>query len=321
MNKDFIDSVKRKYFQLHHLKYIKGKHRPLSNFYSMPQADIIRQFHFQKKSQKLVFATQVGRGGGKWVSDILNAHENIRAYGERNRNEESIYRYCKSYDLKINYDNFYNMLMVEALEDWKDNYISYISSPYFSFGIQEMVQKMDPDFFVILLNDKYRSLNSFYNKGWFSESTKFSFDGSKPPFPVFQGSLEVNHFFGRYINFNLSSDEFNSKSRIEKIGYYLQCSMDSIYSMVTSSKDKTKFISIYLPHVDQNYKFYSNLTNVFSLQEALSEKKFLQFKKRTSAKFENLGAQLNSNDQVKFENITSRWNDQVSDLRKKMIDL
>ena len=83
-----------------------------------------RNFVNQKK---LILSTQVGRGGGKWLVDILNHCENVRAFGERNRSEESIYRYNCSHLRKKPSKKLIKLIKSEILTDWEIKDVSYIS--------------------------------------------------------------------------------------------------------------------------------------------------------------------------------------------------
>ena len=86
--------------------------------------------------KKLILSTQVGRGGGKWLVDILNHCENVRAFGERNRSESSvIYRYNCSHLRKKPSKKLIKLIKSEILTDWEIKDVSYISrSIFFSWN-------------------------------------------------------------------------------------------------------------------------------------------------------------------------------------------
>ena len=107
------------------------KTKPI-NFFYKTQKNEIRKIYEEKKKNKILFIqSQIGRGGGKWLMDILNTVKSVTAYGEINTHQEAYYRYCCSHNNK-NYDvDFLDLVKSEIISDWEKTDVSYISGPYF----------------------------------------------------------------------------------------------------------------------------------------------------------------------------------------------
>ena len=136
-----------------------------------------KKFIIQEKHKKKFFLqTQIGRGGAKWIMDILNSIEKVNAYGERNPYQESYFRYCNSHMVKDFNEDFLNLLKSEIISDWEHGDISYVSSPYFSHGIEYLIQKLQPEKLIILVPGAERLMNSLYNKGWYKEKISIELD-------------------------------------------------------------------------------------------------------------------------------------------------
>ena len=262
------------------------KARRVNNYMFDPCDDIANSYSNRiSAGKRLILATQVGRGGGKWLCDILNCHPNVTAYGERNRLIESLYRYHCSYDVDVSYQPFCDLLKTEALTDWDKGSVSYISSPYLSHGLPTVYSELNPSKVVVLLNDPFKVAVSLYNKGWYVENACY-FDTHNIQFisPQFAGA--ESHYYGRYIYLDIPADEFNGLTRLGKIAVYMSSTLSAITSSLSSLPNE-KIYLFRLSEMDQNYDGYLTMMPQLGLDANLSKKKFLSLKKRTSASFEN----------------------------------
>jgi hypothetical protein len=261
----------------------------------------------RREGRKLILATQVGRGGGKWVCDIINQHSNATAYGERNRLLESLFRYSTSYRLEFDYTNFFRAIMSEALSDWEFTEISYISSPYFSHGLALLREEIEPDSLIILLNEKFRAATSFYNKNWYLKDQEVARSKGRAPFFDQAYNETPSHFFGRNIYFDEDEAQlFSRSSRLGKIGVFLDATLNAITrgTLVANFKDVSL---IYLPTADQNYDFYLRLNKQFRFTSILTEGSFLRLKGRTSTPIENSPLSLPQKDINEFLAACKNW--------------
>ena len=81
------------------------------NIYKEKENTFISKLFNEQKEKKILFLqTQIGRGGAKWLIDILNTINSITAFGERNAKEESFYRYCRSHNIYDFDEKFLNLI-------------------------------------------------------------------------------------------------------------------------------------------------------------------------------------------------------------------
>ena len=111
------------------------KTKPKNIFYGAQKKEIRKIYEEKKINKILIVQNQIGRGGGKWLMDILNTVEAVTAYGERNTHQEAYYRYCCSHENENYNTEFLDLVKSEIISDWEKSHVSYISSPYFSHGI------------------------------------------------------------------------------------------------------------------------------------------------------------------------------------------
>ena len=130
-NKNLLSYLRFIYFNR---KFRKTK--PKNIYINYNRKEIKKIYDFKKNSKILFLQTQVGRGGAKWLMDILNSIDDVTAFGERNPKQESYFRYCNSHNVKIYNEQFLDLLKSEIISDWENGNISYVSSPYFSHGIK-----------------------------------------------------------------------------------------------------------------------------------------------------------------------------------------
>ena len=93
------------------------KTKPKNIFYGAQRKEI-RKIYEEKKINKILFVqNQIGRGGGKWLMDILNTIETVTAYGERNTHQEAYYRYCCSHENENYNTEFLDLVKSEIISD------------------------------------------------------------------------------------------------------------------------------------------------------------------------------------------------------------
>ena len=260
---------------------------------------ISKLFNEQKKKKILFLQTQIGRGGAKWLIDILNTINSITAFGERNAKEESFYRYCRSHNIYDFDEKFLNLIKSEIVSDWKTSNVSLISSPYFSHGIDYLYEELSPKKIIILLPSAKRLMASFKNKGWYKKNLKIDI-GKYQNLPK-DFTKQENHFYGRMINFGDYNLEFNTLTQVGKISLFISTTLKKIYHQVKNF-DKKKILIFRLDEADQNYNYCKNFISKLDLDLQITEEEFLKLKKRTSGSYENNEIFLN-----KFENEDCRY--------------
>ena len=270
------------------------------NIYKEKENTFISKLFNEQKEKKILFLqTQIGRGGAKWLIDILNTINSITAFGERNAKEESFYRYCRSHNIYDFDEKFLNLIKSEIVSDWKTSNVSLISSPYFSHGIDYLYEELSPKKIIILLPSAKRLMASFKNKGWYKKNLKI--DIRKYQNLPKDFIKQENHFYGRMINFGDYNLEFNTLTQVGKISLFISTTLKKIYHQVKNF-DKKKILIFRLDEADQNYNYCKNFISKLDLDLQITEEEFLKLKKRTSGSYENKEIFLN-----KFENEDCRY--------------
>ena len=269
------------------------------NIYYGTQRKEIRKIYEEKKINKILFVqNQIGRGGGKWLMDILNTIDNVTAYGERNTHQEAYYRYCCSHENENYNTEFLDLVKSEIISDWEKTDVSYISSPYFSHGIDYLYNKLAPKKIVILLPSAKKVMTSLKNKGWYEKNIDVNINNFSDLPKEFNGN--ENHFYGRMINLDIENEEFRAISQIGKIAIFMSQTLKKIYQQISQLKNN-KVLIFRLDQADQNYSYCKNFIKKLDLDLLISEKKFLKLKSRTSGRFENKSFNLSIKEKQEYD--------------------
>ncbi len=264
--------------------------------------------------KKLILTTQVGRGGGKWLVDIINQCKNVRAFGERNRKEESIFRYNCSHLKKKPSKKLIKLIKTEALSDWEVKNISYISSPYFSHGISGLSNYIRPNKIVIIIRDFKGLFNSLINKGWYSDNYSISNPNNIKNLPK-KFINRPNHFYGRYLNFKELNKKFISSNQTIRVALFMLHTIKKIYQELLMI-DKDKLFLFNLKKADQNYLYCKNFLKQLDLNLAINEKKFLSLKKRTSSEIENEDIRIDKKDNLEVQKFKFQYENYLKKINK-----
>ena len=274
------------------------KTKPKNIFYGAQRKEI-KKIYEEKKINKILFVqNQIGRGGGKWLMDILNTIKNVTAYGERNTHQEAYYRYCCSHENENYNTEFLDLVKSEIISDWEKSDVSYISSPYFSHGINYLYNELVPKKIVILLPSAKKVMTSLKNKGWYEKNIDVNINNFCDLPKEFNGN--ENHFYGRMINLDIENEEFRAISQIGKIAIFMSQTLKKIYQQI-SQFENNKVLIFRLDEADQNYSYCKNFIKKLDLDLLISKKKFLKLKTRTSGKFENKDFDLSSEEKQEYD--------------------
>ena len=232
--------------------------------------ELIKYQNFQKKvNNKLALSFGPGRSGQNWFSKIFNSHSNWVGTCERFADYEAFYRYVCYYDLPIYKEEFFNLIKLSSKRDMDKYQNSFISSPYLSFGVEELTEKLKPNYIFFNIRNPIQSVESFYNKGWY----QFFDNKKKIKSPLIDISDNQYRSFSRIIPKNEFLDEWLSLSRIGKIAWFWSTINMSIYDGFNKTQNVEKFY-VKLEDVNQNYDIYERLSKRFNFEDVMTKNKF-----------------------------------------------
>ena len=124
--------------------------------------ELINYQNFKKKDNNhFALSFGAGRSGQNWFSKIFNSHSNWVGSSERFADYEAFYRYVTYYNLPVQKENFYKLLELSAKRDMALYNNSFITSPYLSFGVKEIVEKLHPDNIFFNIRNPIKTIESF----------------------------------------------------------------------------------------------------------------------------------------------------------------
>ena len=218
---------------------------------------------------KFILSFGAGRCGQNWFSKIFNSHPNWIGSCERFTDFEAFYRFVNYYGLSVDKENFFSLLELALKRDIAKYKNTFIGSPYFSFGVEELSKRLHPNYMLFHLRDPIRSVESFYRKGWYLNSDHFI----QNKIPELDISISLNRNFSRIVPNNDYFEEWIKLTRIGKITWFWATINKAVYDDFIKIKHIKKFI-IKLEDADQNYNFYQRLSEEFKFENKMKKNDF-----------------------------------------------
>lgn len=259
----------------------------------------------QKAGKRLVLGTLTSRSGTKWLCDIFAAHPNATGSPERSFDAASFYRYIRYNDLPIDTAGVMAILKYGIIQDWKKGDIALVFSPHFSHGLTELYEVLKPERIIFALNDPEFTVQSIYNKGFFSQRYVRSRTDRALGFQPALGT-RWGVSFGRLVPNGPEYDSWNRLTRVGKIAWWGNMVTLEIGRQLSKLPSEVTDI-FHLKHADQNYAWYKELANRYGLAPLLDEKSFLAIKKKRFKKSDNVKHEWSSLERAEFEDHAAEW--------------
>jgi hypothetical protein len=259
--KNLIYKIKNRLFQ--YSKEAKKIRRP-------SYEELTKYQNFQRGSNNnLALGFGSGRSGQNWFSKIFNNHSNWMGTCERFADYEAFYRYVSYYDLPICKDGFFNLIELASKRDMAKYQNSFISSPYFCFGVEELTNKLKPNYIFFNIRNPIQTVESLYRKGFY-----LNFDNQvKIKSPLIDISDSQYRSFSRVVPNGESLKKWLALSRIGKITWFWSTVNKSIYDDFNKIKNVDKFF-VKLEDVNQNYNIYEKLSKKFNFENTMTKNQF-----------------------------------------------
>jgi len=248
--------------------------------------ELIKYQNFQRKNNnQLALSFGAGRCGQNWFSKIFNSHPNWVATNERFAQYEAFYRYICYYNLPIYKDGFMKLIELASKRDMAKFQNSFISSPYWSVGVNEVTNELKPDCIFFNIRNPIKTIESLHMRGWYYYNDENSAINS----PGIDITGNLYRSFSRIIPNDEYLDEWKRLSRIGKITWFW-CTINKLIYSDFKNINNIKKYNIRLEDVNQNYEFYEKISEIFDLRTKMKKNKFLNIinkapNKATSKKY------------------------------------
>ena len=231
--------------------------------------DLKKYQDFQRKENNyLALSFGSGKSGQNWFSKIFNSHSNWVGTCERFADYEAFYRYVCYYDLPIYKDEFFNLMQLSSKRDMAIHQNSFISSPYLSLGVEELTNKLKPNYIFFNIRNPVNTVEALYNRGWYKY-----FDNKKIKSPSIDISITQYKSFSRIIPKGEFLEEWLNLSRIGKLTWFWSTINMAIYDGFNKTKNVDKFF-VKLEDVNQNFNVYEKLSERFDFKDIMTKKQF-----------------------------------------------
>ena len=234
-----------------------------------PYEELIKYKNFQRVGDnKFALSFGAGRCGQNWFAKIFNSHSNWIGTCERFADYEAFYRYISYYNLPIDKEGVFKLFELASNRDMAKYQNTFIASPYLSFGVNELYERLSPNYLFFNIRNPIKSVESFYRKGWYLNLNNFTINS-----PLIDISDNLKRTFSRIVPHGEFFKEWIELTRIGKIAWYWATINKAIYDDFNKIKNVKKF-SIKLEDVDQNYEIYEKLFNKFNFNKQMTKKQF-----------------------------------------------
>ena len=264
--------------------------------------ELIKYQNFQRKDNNvLALSFGAGRSGQNWFSKIFNSHPNWIGTCERFADYEAFYRYICYYNLPISKNGFIDLIELSSKRDMAKYQNSFISSPYLSFGIEELTNRLKPNSIFFNIRNPIKTVESLYNKGWYQ-----NFNNQKEiNSPLIDITDSQYRSFSRIIPKGEYLKEWISLSRIGKITWFWSTVNKTIYDNFNNIQNIDKYY-VKLEDVNQNYDIYEKLSKKFNFKNKMTESQFYKVLNKTpnnDTKLNHVYRNWNNVEKKEFENI------------------
>ena len=290
---NFFYKIKNRFFDFS--SEAKKLRRPTYN-------ELIKYQNFQRKDNNvLALSFGAGRSGQNWFSKIFNSHPNWIGTCERFADYEAFYRYICYYNLPISKNGFIDLIELSSKRDMAKYQNSFISSPYLSFGIEELTNRLKPNSIFFNIRNPIKTVESLYNKGWYQ-----NFNNQKEiNSPLIDITDSQYRSFSRIIPKGEYLKEWISLSRIGKITWFWSTVNKTIYDNFNNIQNIDKYY-VKLEDVNQNYDIYEKLSKKFNFKNKMTESQFYKVLNKTpnnDTKLNHVYRNWNNVEKKEFENI------------------
>jgi len=264
--------------------------------------ELIKYQNFQREDNNiLALSFGAGRSGQNWFSKIFNSHPNWVGTCERFADYEAFYRFICYYNLPISKNGFIDLIELSSKRDMAKYQNSFISSPYLSFGVGELTNKLKPNSIFFNIRNPIKTVESLYNKGWYQNLNSQKEINS----PLIDITDSQYRSFSRIIPKGEYLKEWLSLSRIGKITWFWSTVNKTIYDDFNNIQNIDKFF-VKLEDVNQNYDIYERLSKRFNFNNKMSERQFYKVLDKTpnnDTKLSHVYKNWNNVEKKEFENI------------------
>jgi len=264
------------------------------------------QFHtLHKQGKKLILGTLAARSGTRWLCDIVKNHDRASAFAERDVTAEAFWRYVKYNELPIDTGGIIRLLKQRIADDWQENDLTLVFSPYFSHGLLELYNALEPERIIFGMAPPEFVVQSIYNKRFFLEDySGHDADlvlGYQPEF-----TTRWSHYFGRIVPRGEFFQTWLGLTRVGKIAWWVnRVNMDIYRQLEMIPRDR--IVVFDLPQADQNYEYYLGLADHLELSPLMDKNQFLSLKKLTVKKTDNVKHEWSRQEKSEFELHISEW--------------
>ena len=254
--------------------------------------ELIKYQNFQREDNNiLALSFGAGRSGQNWFSKIFNSHPNWVGTCERFADYEAFYRFICYYNLPISKNGVIDLIEVSSKRDMAKYQNSFISSPYLSFGVGELTNKLKPNSIFFNIRNPIKTVESLYNKGWYQNLNSQKEINS----PLIDITDSQYRSFSRIIPKGEYLKEWLSLSRIGKITWFWSTVNKTIYDDFNNIQNIDKFF-VKLEDVNQNYDIYERLSKRFNFNNKMSERQFYKVLDKSP------------NNDTKLSHVYKNWN-------------
>jgi len=227
----------------------------------------------KKYDNRVVFSVGTGRCGTNFIYKVLSMEKGIASSHERNPINETFHRYCKWYGLPVDHEGFLNTKQLEIDEDLNKNRISFESSAHLSLSIVELYERFGAKF-ILLVRNPESVINSYIQKGWYSDATKYADNSLIPGFQP--NTSKAHHYFGRITPVGEQLDQWNSLTRVGKLAWYWSNLNEHVLKQFELLPDDKKMV---VRLEDADYKKYLEICDFIGHATSVDQKTYKEISK------------------------------------------
>jgi hypothetical protein len=237
--------------------------KSLDGYVPSPLFEAVRRAPRADPAESGCFWATAGRCGMNWFHRILASTTIAPGDASAAATSRSFFRYFHYHGLPVDLSGFHELLAGLRNHDGNAADISVIYSPYFDFGMSELVRVLNPDKVFFHIRKPEDAINSMWVKGWYRGDyvcrDPAKAPGTESPDPALvPPQLRTDHAGGEMF------EQWRRLTRIGRIAWFYVEANTRMLAQHTAFGGKAWTVK--LGDVDQNYEYYRGLADCLGLR-------------------------------------------------------
>jgi hypothetical protein len=216
------------------------------------------------------FAVGTGRCGTTFLHKVIAAEPQVDSFHMRHKFADAFQRYCTFNNLPIDSAGYFSLKENDIKKSLQLKKFCFESNPFLSLNIKELYDRMG-SYFVLLVRDPEKVINSHIKKGWYAEP--YVKKDQNKAVGIQYESNNSYHSFSRIAPFGQEFKTWNKYTQVGKLAWYWKTINKIVIEQFDSIPENKKEIL----NIEQlTYGQYASLLRMWGISITINKAKYNQ---------------------------------------------